>query len=190
MLQSANCKQDREVGTAYQWTGRYCHGDWEFVIGHTNKPSAKAKRDETACWKAITEQAELLQGLVAVDYGAKCYGFSSNQRGASPTFQGLEGKQRARGSTGRCFALGATVSRERESEEKYSYALFCCCTLLFSLFALHDNHNNKQQHPPPSRPSTPRLTSPLRSLIHLTSPRSESRKPPPQEIHVPHQKSH
>ena len=54
----------------------------------TYDPSAKAKRDETACWKAITEQAELLQGLAQVDYGAKCSEVSSNQRGASPTFQG------------------------------------------------------------------------------------------------------
>ena len=136
MLQSANCKQDREVGTAYQWTGRYCHGDWEFVIGHTNKPSAKAKRDETACWKAITEQAELLQGPIQVGYGAKCYELSSNQRGASPTFQGLEGKQRARGSPGRCFGCNG-CKRECEREKVllrlvlllYIALLFLRCTI-------------------------------------------------------------
>jgi len=80
-------------------------------------------------------------------------------------------------------ALRATVSRERE--RKYSYALFCCCTLLFSILALHDHHNNSNSHARP-RPAS---RVPLRSLIHLTSPRSESRKPSPQEIHVPHQKS-
>lgn len=148
------------MDSAHHWTGRYRHGVWRCAIGWTS-PWRRPKEMKQHVGRRSRSRPNYCRDRYRLAMALSVMSLAAISAAQVPRSRGCkESSERGGRLAG---ALGATVARESASERKYSYALFCCCTLLFSFCVA--------RYPPPQQATSTTLT-PVHAPPHESTAQS------------------